>query len=346
MIVLKKPLACFPSHLTCISAALSRRSVIVNRTVVIGFEEVDPDPINEEGKSASEALEEYGCLHFKTPIICGVSEPRHSPEELKRLNERNTRTFNINGKEMTGYEASQAMRRLETEVRKQKDIRTIARESGDKEQVRRCNARIKACKAKYAEISDITGIAQEPKRMSVPRMPKTGGNPLTSAGNGGIIEKSRSISAKNMSNGMRRSVFHELSDPEIQSLKEDIRAIGADESKFVFNSGEATSYSDKHDIVFVKGDVLPDPSSTHPRDLLSSRAALAHEYYGHRTHRGTKLKNGSWNDEFRASYIAAKITPNLSTEERRYLILDALERAKEAGVTIKHNDYIRRMLYE
>lgn len=155
----------------------------------IGFEEVDPDPINEEGKSASEALEEYGCLHFKTPIICGVSEPRHSPEELKRLNEKNARTFNINGKEMTGYEASQAMRRLETEVRKQKDIRTIARESGDKEQVRRCNARIKACKAKYAEISEITGISQEPKRMSVPRMPKTSGNPLTNVGNGGIIEE-------------------------------------------------------------------------------------------------------------------------------------------------------------
>lgn len=155
----------------------------------IGFEEVDPDPINEDGKSASKALEEYGCLHFKTPIICGVSEPRHSPEELKRLNKRNARTFNINGKEMTGYEASQAMRRLETEVRKQKDIRTIARESGDKEQVRRCNARIKACKAKYAEISEITGISQEPKRMSVPRMPKTDGNPLTSAGNGGIIRE-------------------------------------------------------------------------------------------------------------------------------------------------------------
>ena len=150
----------------------------------------------ESADRALEALEDYGCLHFKTPIICGVSEPRYSPQELKRLNEQNARTFVINGKEMTGYEASQAMRRLETEVRKQKDIRAIARESGEKEQVRRCNARIKACKAKYAEISDITGIAQEPKRMSVPRMPKTDGNSLTSAGDSGIIIKSNNVGEK------------------------------------------------------------------------------------------------------------------------------------------------------
>ena len=78
---------------------------------------------------------------------------------------------------------------------------------------------------------------------------------------------------------------------------------------------------------------------------MSSRAVIAHEYYGHRAYRGTKLRKGAWNDEFRASYMAAKNTPNLSDEDRRYLILDALERAKESGVTIKYNDFIRRTLY-
>ena len=78
---------------------------------------------------------------------------------------------------------------------------------------------------------------------------------------------------------------------------------------------------------------------------MSSRAVLAHEYYGHRAYRGTKLKPGAWNDEFRASYMAAKNTPNLSDEDRRYLILDALERAKESGITIKYNEFIRGILY-
>lgn len=78
---------------------------------------------------------------------------------------------------------------------------------------------------------------------------------------------------------------------------------------------------------------------------MSSRAVIAHEYYGHRVFRGTKLERGSWNDEFRASYMAAKHAPNLSDSDRRYLILDALERAKESGISVKYNDFIRRVLY-
>ena len=95
----------------------------------------------------------------------------------------------------------------------------------------------------------------------------------------------------------------------------------------------------------MRGDVLPEPNSLHPRDLMSSRAVLAHEYYGHRAHRNTRLIEGSWNDEFRASYIAAKNAPNLLAEDRRYFILDALERAREKGVSIKYNDFIREVLY-
>lgn len=142
----------------------------------------------ESADRALEALEDYGCLHFKTPIICGISEPTYTPEELKRLDKENARVFDINGKKMTGYEASQAMRKLETEVRKQKSIRETARASGDIHQVRKSTARITACKAKYEQISDITGIAQEPKRMITPTMPKNTAKPLTNSGNGGIIE--------------------------------------------------------------------------------------------------------------------------------------------------------------
>lgn len=210
---------------------------------------------------------------------------------------------------MTGYECTQAMRKLERGVRSQKSTRETARASGDTALVKKCNERIKAYKTKYSEISNITGIPEEPKRMSNVRMPKTTNNSpinLTNSGNGGITGVNRSISSRNMSNGHRRSMLHELTESEIETLRTDIKAIGADESNFVFNGGDSTSYSDKHDVVFVRGDVIPDTNSIHPRDLMSTRAALAHEYYGHRSHRGTKLKDGSWNDEFRASYSAAK----------------------------------------
>ena len=127
----------------------------------------------ESADEALERLQDYGCLHYKTPIICGISEPRYSPEELKRLNEQNAKTYNINGKDVSGYEAQQMMRRVESAIREQKSIKQTAQASGDKALVKQCNDKIKAYKGKYEEITNITGFYPETKRMSVPRKPKT-----------------------------------------------------------------------------------------------------------------------------------------------------------------------------
>lgn len=146
------------------------KSRTINGVKFIGFEE--KDPTSEDGLSASEALEQYGCNHYKTSIICGVSEPRYSPEELKRLNEQNAKKFVVDGKEMSGYEVTQRMRAVESAVRSQKATKQLAQASGDKELVKKCNAKIKAFKAKYDSICAQAGMYPETKRMSVPRMPK------------------------------------------------------------------------------------------------------------------------------------------------------------------------------
>ena len=121
----------------------------------------------ESADEALERLEDYNCYHYKTPIICGISEPRYDKKELARLNEQNKRVYEIDGKEYTGYEATQAMRKLETAVREQKSIKEMARAEGDKGLVKGCNANIKAYKDKYSQISDITGIKEDIKRMSI-----------------------------------------------------------------------------------------------------------------------------------------------------------------------------------
>lgn len=128
-------------------------------------------------ESADEALirlEDYNCYHYKTPIICGISEPRYDKKELAELKERDKRKFDIDGNQMTGYEASQAMRRIETSVREQKGVKAMAQASGDAQTVRVCNERIGAYKEKYAEISDITGIAQDKKRLTLTRVRNSG----------------------------------------------------------------------------------------------------------------------------------------------------------------------------
>ena len=143
----------------------------INGIKFIGFEETDPT--SPDGKSASQALGEYGCLHYKTPILCGISEQRFSKEQLAQIEADNKKQYKVGDLEGNKYYFSQKMRSLETAIREQKDIKAVAQASGDKALVKKCNERIKAYKDKYTEITDATGLYPETKRMSVPRKPKT-----------------------------------------------------------------------------------------------------------------------------------------------------------------------------
>jgi hypothetical protein len=114
--------------------------------------------------------EDYNCRHYETAIICGVSEPRYSAEELKRFEEQDKRLYKIGNIEKDGYSWSQSMRACETEIRKCKDEINALKAFGNSEtQIADLNKKIKAYRQKYNEICDVTGIKPDLKRMSVPR---------------------------------------------------------------------------------------------------------------------------------------------------------------------------------
>lgn len=150
---------------------------------------------------------------------------------------------------------------------------------------------------------------------------------------------------RNMANGQRRSPFYILNDDEISALSKEAESIGIPLKCLSFNTGNQTGFIERTLIINIRGDVLPDTSSNKIRDLLSSKAVLAHEYYGHYMSHPSAFRIGDWRDEFRASYNAAINTPNLTDEERRMLMLDAYDRAREAGVPVKYNKEARRLIY-
>ena len=114
--------------------------------------------------------EDYNCRHYETDIILGVSEPRYSAEELKRFEEQDKRLYKIGDIEKDGYGWSQSMRACETEIRKCKDEINALKVFGNSEaEIKALRQRIKTVRAKYNEIAEVTGISQEPKRMSVPK---------------------------------------------------------------------------------------------------------------------------------------------------------------------------------
>lgn len=143
------------------------------RQYVLGRSRTINGKYYESANEALERLQDYGCLHFKTPIICGVSEPLYNEEEIEKKNEENSKKYKINGKEYSGYESKQMMRRLENAIRAERRTQVLANEAGDNKLVNDCKRKIKAYRTKYKQISDITGIPTDIERMSVPRKPKT-----------------------------------------------------------------------------------------------------------------------------------------------------------------------------
>lgn len=152
-----------------------------------------------------------------------------------------------------------------------------------------------------------------------------------------------------------------LSKEEIEFVRQEIRWIEADESVFVFNDEDhidkSTCYNFVNDRIYVTRNIFPDTNygSTHPRDLMSVRAVLAHEYYGHRSFRQEYLADyyrgdstyttSLWQDECRASITAARITPNLTDQDRCKLVMDAVYRAEEANHQIKMDAFMKEVLY-
>ena len=112
-------------------------------------------------------LADYGCLHFKFPIICGVSEPTYDAGELKKMKKADKKTIVFEGKEYTRYEASQLQRKIETSVRHAKDRQIIAKAAGDEELRRQEQEKINLLTSKYDKLSKASGLPTRKERMTV-----------------------------------------------------------------------------------------------------------------------------------------------------------------------------------
>lgn len=112
-------------------------------------------------------LADYGCLHFKFSIICGVSEPTYDADELAALKEADKQIVTFEGKEYTRYEASQLQRKIETSVRHAKDRQIIAKAAGDDELRRQEQEKINLLTSKYAKLSKSAGLPTRKERMTV-----------------------------------------------------------------------------------------------------------------------------------------------------------------------------------
>lgn len=125
------------------------------------------------------------CKHFIKQIVLGISEPTYSPQELQNFKNNSEKKVNVNGKEMTLYEATQTMRKLETQMRYAKDMHIAGTHSGDKELVKRADTRLNTLRATYRKVCQDAGLAKKYDRAYVPgfsgKQAKPSGVKLSSA---------------------------------------------------------------------------------------------------------------------------------------------------------------------
>lgn len=113
------------------------------------------------------SISEYNCYHYTFDIVLGVSKPNYSNEELQEILDNNEKGFELDGVHYTNYEGTQLQRKLETEIRKQKDIQIMAKASGNKELIAHSQEKIRQLTSKYRQLSDISGLPTKMERMRV-----------------------------------------------------------------------------------------------------------------------------------------------------------------------------------
>ena len=117
-------------------------------------------------------ISEYNCYHKIFSIVLGVSKPEYTDEQLKKIQDDNNKGFEYEGKHYTNYEGTQLQRKLELEIRKNKDTQILARASGDtgKELAQESQAKINLLTRKYNDLCKESGLLPKKQRMSVSRI--------------------------------------------------------------------------------------------------------------------------------------------------------------------------------
>lgn len=110
---------------------------------------------------------EWNCMHIAMSFSTQHSVRRYTDQQLAQWKMANNEGCEINGKHYTIYQATQLMRQIETEVRRQKDAANAARQAGDDVLRQQCQKKINALAAKYSQVVQASGLTSRKDRMTV-----------------------------------------------------------------------------------------------------------------------------------------------------------------------------------
>ena len=124
----------------------------------------------------------WNCSHVAEPIVLGISEPAYTEEELAEYRRSSVEQVTIDGKTRSRYQWTQEQRRIETAIRREKDVAIAAKAAGDDVLRRQCQQRINDYRKHYERISKGAGLEVRTDKMAVSgfRAVKTAGELVAS----------------------------------------------------------------------------------------------------------------------------------------------------------------------
>lgn len=124
------------------------------------------------------SISEHNCYHYVFNIVLGVSKPNYSEEDLRKIINDNKKGFILDGEHYTNYEGTQMQRKLETMIRKQKDLQIIAKASKNKQLVEESQKKISQLTYKYKQLCEASDLPSKMKRMRVSGYKRTNPNKI------------------------------------------------------------------------------------------------------------------------------------------------------------------------
>ena len=125
------------------------------------------DDFNAVNNSLERKVSTLNCKHYEFSIIVGVSKPEYTQEQLDEDKKKNLDGFEFDGKHYTNYEGTQLQRRIETEIRKQKDTQILAKASDNIDLISESQMKITQLTRKYYQLSQVSGLPTKMQRMKV-----------------------------------------------------------------------------------------------------------------------------------------------------------------------------------
>ena len=127
------------------------------------FEDVD----GHQYSGFDRPITQWRCRHLVFYILLGITKRMYTDEQLKQWKEDNQEGCMIDGKKYTKYQATQLMRNIETEIRRQKDTAVLAKESGDDELRRECQSNINKLTQKYNQVANAAKLRKQMQKTRV-----------------------------------------------------------------------------------------------------------------------------------------------------------------------------------